>query len=289
MATLTAIELKIATELFESGGYVLDFTNSTFEAFFRSEVGVNIYDDTYATHGQSKGKRLRAFFEKASDAAVAKAMAALWAYRQTMFRLSGDADTRAGLAGELSRTIVRLGGKPIAHAGTPPSTPEDKEPSAARIAELRAQFAEIMTLGPQPRGYAFERFLKQMFDVWGLEAREAFRTIGEQIDGSFQLGTATVLLEAKWQNELIDLLPLQGFQGRLEDRPIWTQGLFVSYSGYSAAAAAGFRARRLVLMDGFDIHEVLAKGLSLRRVILAKTRRASETGEAFVRVRDLSL
>lgn len=154
MATLTAIELKIATELFESGGYVLDFTNSTFEAFFRSEVGVNIYDDTYATHGQSKGKRLRAFFEKASDAAVAKAMAALWAYRQTMFRLSGDADTRAGLAGELSRTIVRLGGKPIAHAGTPPSTPEDKEPSAARIAELRAQFAEIMTLGPQPRGYS---------------------------------------------------------------------------------------------------------------------------------------
>jgi hypothetical protein len=45
-----------------------------------------------------------------------------------------------------------------------------------------------MQLAAQPRGYAFEKFLKDLFDTFGLQAREAFRLRGEQIDGSFLLG-----------------------------------------------------------------------------------------------------
>ena len=53
-------------------------------------------------------------------------------------------------------------------------------------------------LTPQRRGYKFEKFLKDMFDVYGLSPRASFRLEGEQIDGSFVCGGDTYLLEAKW-------------------------------------------------------------------------------------------
>ena len=45
-----------------SSGWVLDFTNATFESFF-NYFGVDIYDEKYAYYGNSKGKRFRRFLE----------------------------------------------------------------------------------------------------------------------------------------------------------------------------------------------------------------------------------
>ncbi|MCL4855607.1 MAG: hypothetical protein KJZ78_29935 [Bryobacteraceae bacterium] len=51
-------ELKVVDDLFSlSSGYALDFTNSTFDDFFRREVGVDIY----VQGPDSKEKRMRAF------------------------------------------------------------------------------------------------------------------------------------------------------------------------------------------------------------------------------------
>lgn len=64
MDQLRAVELKLVDELFGmSSGWVLDFTNATFDDFFRREVGVDIYDDVYASGSGSKGKRLRGRFQ----------------------------------------------------------------------------------------------------------------------------------------------------------------------------------------------------------------------------------
>lgn len=287
MVRLNTNEMKIALDLYESGGYVLDFNNSTYASFFQSEVGIDIFDDAYAIHGQSKGKRLRAFLERGQPTAVAKALNALWEYRQTMLRLSGDADTKISLGPDLSAMIVRLGGRPLSLAPQKAEPVAEVQPAPEVIAALTTDFQAIMRLEAQPRGYAFERFLKRLFDAWSLDARQAFKLVGEQIDGSFQLGEATVLLEAKWQNQPVDLQVLQGFQGRVEDRPTWTRGLFVSYGGFSSEALQRFMTRRVILMDGLDLHEALARKLSLRQVISLKSRRASETGHAFVPVRDL--
>ena len=112
MTILTAVETKIALELFESGGHVLDFSNATYAAFFRSEVGVDIYDDAYAIYGTSKGKRLRAFCEKAQPAGVRKILSSLWAYRQTMFRISGETDP---LIKNLPDKLIMGKGQPVAH------------------------------------------------------------------------------------------------------------------------------------------------------------------------------
>ena len=46
-------------------------------------------------------------------------------------------------------------------------------------------------MDPQARGYAFEKFLKDAFDTFGMSARTSFRLEGEQIDGSFVLGEQT--------------------------------------------------------------------------------------------------
>lgn len=286
MTILTGLEMKMALELFESGGHVLDFTNATYAAFFRSEVGIDIYDDAYAIYGTSKGKRLRAFLEKAQPAGVRKILVSLWGYRQMTLRISGEADPLIDFGTDLSALIVRLGGKPLTLSPVPTHSASEAE-DAVDHAALMTSLREIMTLAPHPRGFAFEKFLKGMFDAWRLDARKAFKIIGEQIDGSFQLGDATVLLEAKWQNNPVDLITLQGFQGRLEDRPIWTRGLFISYGGFSVEALHRFQTRRVVLMDGLDLHDLLDRKLSLKDVISAKSRRASETGQGYVPVRDL--
>ena len=75
--------------------------------------------------------------------------------------------------------------------GTPP-TPEVSfsAPAQSRIDEaiassLADRLLQLSKLEPQPRGYAFEKFLKDMFDAYGLSSRASFRLQGEQIDGSF--------------------------------------------------------------------------------------------------------
>ena len=68
----------------------------------------------------------------------------------------------------------------------------------------------------------------------------------------------------------------------------WSRGLFVSYSGFSAEGLTAFDSGRptaLIAMDGFDLHEVLDRNLSLAEVLSAKARRAAETNHCYVPVR----
>ena len=72
--------------------------------------------------------------------------------------------------------------------------------------------------------FFFSQTLKQLFDTFGLEARSAFRLVGEQIDGSFILGEETYLLEAKWQNEQTGIGDLHAFHGKVEQKAAWARG-----------------------------------------------------------------
>lgn len=59
----------LETVLGMSGGYVLDFTNTTFAHFFDG-LGVDIYEDRYADYGVSKAHRLRTFWQVGADPEV---------------------------------------------------------------------------------------------------------------------------------------------------------------------------------------------------------------------------
>jgi len=59
---LTPIDIDILNNIFNQDGYVLDFTNATFDSFFKY-FSIDIYSNKYAYYGNSKGKRFRRFLE----------------------------------------------------------------------------------------------------------------------------------------------------------------------------------------------------------------------------------
>lgn len=67
-------------------GYVLDFSDRTFGDFFCTEVGVDPDAPPgswlFSAYGTSKAKRLRSFIARAEPHLVARALRALWEYRE---------------------------------------------------------------------------------------------------------------------------------------------------------------------------------------------------------------
>jgi len=221
---------------------------------------------------------------------VTKALHALWEIREAERMERGEEEKIPQARARLSALIMRLGGRPLAaNASTEPTPEKPAGPSDAALATLETEFMALtqMDEAPQQRGYAFERFLKRWFDTWGLNAHASFRTVGEQIDGSFQHDGATYLVEAKWHNKPADANMLHGFQGKLLERPDWTRGLYVSYGGFSGESFQAFTARRLIMMDGTDIYFALNRRLDLGRVIGAKARHHSEKRQPFAKVTDI--
>lgn len=288
---IRTIDMRLIDELFGmGGGYVLDFSDRTLAAFFTEELGVNIDDPRYDAEGTSKAKRLR-FFLKLSDPPVrVRALLALWEYREAHRRRNRIEEPIAGAEDEFYSLIERLGGKrPSAKVQTSGSHEAIKIESSLSNA-LKDKLIAISRLEPQPRGYAYERFLRDLFDANGLAARSSFCLVGEQIDGSFELSGETYLLEAKWKGPPVGAADLRSFNGKVEEKAAWSRGLFVSDSGFTDEGLTAFgRGKRVVCMDGLDLYEMLDRALLFSDVMAKKVRRAAESGHPFVRVRDLYL
>jgi hypothetical protein len=78
MSNLKPVEKKRFEDLFGmSSGYVLDFNNSQFGEVFRQSVKTDIYSNKYSFNGDSKAKRLRAFWELESDLIVGRVLSEL--------------------------------------------------------------------------------------------------------------------------------------------------------------------------------------------------------------------
>jgi restriction endonuclease Mrr len=183
----------------------------------------------------------------------------------------------------LLRALAESANTTSAHA-TGPAT----KVSEAKCTELGRKLLDLSALAPQPRGYAFERFLVDVFEAFNLAPRGAFKLVGEQIDGSFVLHHETFLLEAKWENNRTGSADLRAFSGMVSDKAAWSRGLFISNSGFTNDGLEAFgRGKAIILMDGLDLYEILHRQLNLVDVLAKKVRRAAETGRPFVPVRDL--
>lgn len=292
MVNLRTTEMLFVEELFGmGGGYVLDFSNQSFARFFADELSVNIEDPRYARDGTSKAKRLRCFLQTVDKSLAGRTLEALWEYREAIRLRENKTETTQNADARMSALISTLTGRlsaaqPRPAAAAVPAPVPTHDP--ARLAELQTDLLKLSQLAPQPRGYAFERFLKRLFDLHGLDAKEPFRLRGEQIDGSFLLASETYLLEAKWQNAPIGVAELHTFHGKVEQKAAWARGLFISNSGFTKEGLDAWgRAKRVICMDGLDLYETLNRGLPLTQVIERKIRRAAETGLPFIGVRDL--
>jgi len=84
MSDLTNIEKLKLEKLFEMGsGYVLGFSNRTFQEFILGDLGIDIYEEKYNYASGSKANRLRAFWNEEPNHVVGKLVSDLLEYWQT--------------------------------------------------------------------------------------------------------------------------------------------------------------------------------------------------------------
>jgi restriction endonuclease Mrr len=285
---LKSTDIKLLDEIFEmSGGYVLDFSNRTFSEFFIEELGINIDNPAYDVNGTSKAKRLRCYLRQTNTSDVVTVLLALWEYREVLRRRAGKEENLAEAKTEFFLLIEKLGGKPPEEVSSTPQRELSKITDKIAM-ELLNKLMNVSSLAPQPRGFAFEKFLKELFDANEMNARESFRVVGEQIDGSFEMSGEIYLLEAKWTSKAVGVDDLRSFNAKVEDKASWSRGLFVSDSGFSEEGLLAFgKGNSLICMDGLDTSDMLQNRLSFQEVLSKKVRRAAETGRSFVRLREL--
>lgn len=76
MSDLSSVDKLILENFLEMGsGYVLDFSNRTFQEFILENTGIDVYEDKYFVG--SKANRLRAFWNRESNYTVGKLISAL--------------------------------------------------------------------------------------------------------------------------------------------------------------------------------------------------------------------
>lgn len=289
MATFKAAEWRAIDQVLDMGaGGVLDFSHRTIGEFFLDELNIEFHDAKYVVdNGTSKAKRLRAFLRMVDDATAIRTLRALLDYRTALYKTTTNADPTPNAAGMLLEVIHRLDGSASSAIGGRHVPPPASAP--VPVETLKNELMALARLAPQPRGYAFEKFLISLFKAYGLQPNSPFRLVGEQIDGSFKHDGEFYLLEAKWQDPKTPAADLHVFEGKLQQKAMWARGLFVSNSGFTdeGLQAYGRSEKRLVCMDGFDIWTMLDNRLPLPEVLDRKLRWAAERGEVFRSVRDL--
>lgn len=121
MSNLKPVDRSYLETLFEmGGGYVLSFTNATFEDFVRGSTGEEIYSEAYSGNGDSKANRLRAFWNTAPNEKVASLLGDLLTLMIDNEKVEADGKEATRVRG----IIADLGGarSPVATPATSKGT-----------------------------------------------------------------------------------------------------------------------------------------------------------------------
>lgn len=93
MAELTYLEKLNFENLFGmKSGYVLDFSDRTFQEFVGSVTGLDIYENKYNVHSGSKANRLRAFIKEESNYTVGLLLEQLTEYSMRKYKPGDTVD-----------------------------------------------------------------------------------------------------------------------------------------------------------------------------------------------------
>ncbi|EPX9619311.1 restriction endonuclease [Pseudomonas aeruginosa] len=290
MANFKSTDMRFLDAIFEmGGGYVLDFSNRTMDEFFMEELEIDISHEMFSRDGTSKARRVRCLLQNADHPTVIRVLEALWKHRKLLREEGNTEEDVVNAEGRFLSLLESI--RSLGHHAAIVQSPF----AAASIIDqgqvldaLRKRLYDLRDLPPQKRGYEFERFLKDLFDSSRLQARSPFSLVGEQIDGSFQLGNETYLIEAKWVRDPIGVAELHTFQGKLDQKAAWARGVFISYGGFTKEGLNAFgRGRKVICMSGEDIYNALGRRIPIADVIDRKVRAAAETGAAFVPLDEL--
>lgn len=282
MAELDYIEKDYFKRLFEKAqgaGYVLDFSNRTFQEFVYSVMQIDIYAKY---PGLSKGKILGKIIDDYDNVTVGKLLLELMRYMKAKDMIADEDKATFKKCTEIgNRLIGKTTAVKATIQNTTPTTP------IKSVIDYDKLLNELNTLTdyqdtPQSRGFAFEKYLHSLFEINDLEPRGSFKLVGEQIDGSFLLYNEVYLLEAKWTSKKIDKGDLVIFNEKVSSKSGFTRGLYISFSGYSDEALATFANGRtvyIVLMTVQELAVALTRKLDLTDVLKHKVRALAEEGK----------
>jgi hypothetical protein len=159
-----------------------------------------------------------------------------------------------------------------------------------QLTNLSKTFRQLaISSNSQERGYRLETLLKQLFELFDLDPKAAFKIEGEQIDGAFTFDGIDYLFEAKWQSEPVRANELDVLASKVQRKLDNTLGLFLSMNGFSPQGIEAHSSGRrvLLLMDGSDIMAVLDGRIELPELLKRKRRHAAQTGDIFIKYQDM--
>lgn len=281
MASLDFIEKDLIDNLLNNGGYVLDFSNRTYQEFVWEKINI----DVYAKYpGLSKGKILHAIMSDYPNVTVGKLLLELLRYMQAKSMVSDQNREQFKKCAEIGNRLI---GKSSAAKATAYSSPQAK-PITSTI-DFDKYIKELIQLSkdddtPQSRGFAFEKYLQSLFKAAGLQSGGSFKVVGEQIDGSFVLKNEVYLLEAKWTSKPIDKGQLVIFNEKVSSKSGFTRGLFISFSNYTDEALSTFangRTVNIVLMSVQELAVALSRKMEIETLLWNKVRALAERGELY--------
>ena len=279
MANIEYIEKDYFEELFGMRtGYVLDFSNRGFQEFVFEKIHLDIYAKY---QGLSKAKILRRIISDYDNVTVGKLLLELMRYMQAKGMVTDENKANFQKCAEIGNRLI--GKNVTVKRSAQTSSPKSTVP----IVDYDSLLKELKNISshsdtPQSRGFAFEKYLKKLFEDYNLEPRGSFKIVGEQIDGSFILHNEVYLLEAKWTNKKIDKADLVDFNEKVSSKSGFTRGLFISFSGFSDEALTTFangRNVRIVLMTVQELAIALSRKLDFTKVLSAKVRALAEEGD----------
>jgi vacuolar-type H+-ATPase subunit I/STV1 len=145
-------------------------------------------------------------------------------------------------------------------------------------------------LGEQQAGYDFQDWFYNLVDFSEVSSRRPYVHAGRQIDGSITISGTTYLVELKFTKEQAGARHIDTFYKKVTNKADNTMGVMVSISGYSSTAkkeASGERTP-LLLLDHSHLYLVLGGIMGLSEVIDRVRRHASQTGEAYLPVKEFT-
>ncbi|KKW38102.1 hypothetical protein A2454_03240 [Candidatus Peribacteria bacterium RIFOXYC2_FULL_55_14] len=143
----------------------------------------------------------------------------------------------------------------------------------------------------QERGFAFEKFLQELFGFFDIRMEKPYKLIGEQIDGSFKLqGDNSYICEARWKDEPSTTNALYHFAHKVSTKNLYPRGAFISVNGFSKEAVHMIcqnNAPNIFLIDGADLVCVLEELISLPDLLYKKIELSQTRGEIYVSSRTI--
>jgi hypothetical protein len=182
----------------------------------------------------------------------------------------------------LQQTTAERAQQHVKQADAEQQAAESRITRSQQLLELKEEFFQLSTEPDRNKaGIALEGLLNRLFMLFELNPRQAFRVIGEQIDGSFVLEGEVYLVESKWEKSALPEADLLVFRGKIESKSTFTRGVFIALNDVTDVARDAItrgKSASFFVMNGYDLMMILSEAISLTDFLRKRIRLLAEEG-----------